>query len=193
MGHRTRTAIITSMGLALLAAAPALAQRAVIAYGSGFARECYEAVKTDRLFSGRALQLCDLALEQEKNLSETNRAATYINRGILYMRQQSHARAIQDYERGLAIMPDMPEAKINLGAVYYNLGRYEEAVAALNEGVKVENGEARAAAYYNRALAYERLGNFDAAYADYNFALTIQPNFELASKQLKRFTRVSGS
>jgi tetratricopeptide (TPR) repeat protein len=193
MGHRTRTAVIASLGLACLAAAPAFGQHAVIAYGSGYARQCYEAVRSDRVFSARALQLCDIALEQEKNLSQHNRAASYINRGILYMRQQSHARAMQDYERGLAIMPDMPEAKINLGAVFYNLGRFEEAVTALNEGVKVENGEARAAAYYNRGLAHERLGNLDAAYADYNYALAVQPDFELASKQLKRFTRISAS
>jgi tetratricopeptide (TPR) repeat protein len=190
MGHRIFA--IASLGIALLGAAPAFAQRPVMVYGGGFARECYEAVKTDRIFTARALELCNFALEQEA-LSQHNRAATYINRGILYMRQQSHARAMQDYKNGLAIMPDMPEAKINLGAAFYYLGRYQEAVTALDEGVKVENGEARAAAYYNRGLAQERLGNLEAAYADYSLALTIQPNFELASKQLKRFTRISGS
>ncbi len=193
MGHSTRAAFAaTVIGLACLAASPAFAQRPVQVIGGGFARDCYEAVKKNRLTASRALQLCDLALEQE-NLSLSNRAATHINRGILYMRQQSHQRAMKDYEDAVAILPDMPEAKINLGAVFYYLGRYPEAIAALDEGVNVTDGEARAVAYYNRALTHERMGNLEAAYADYNQALAVQPDFELASKQLRRFTRVSGA
>ena len=167
----------------------ALAQRPVMVFGGGFARDCYQAVKKDRLPSSRALDLCNLALEQE-DLSRSNRAATHINRGILYMRQQSHGRAADDFDAALRLAPSMPEAKINLGAMYYYLGDYSKAVAALNDGVKVEDLEARAAAYYNRALAYERLGDIEAAYTDYSQALIAQPGFEPAAEQIKRFRRV---
>ncbi len=71
------------------------------------------------------------------------------------------------------------------------LASIPKSVAALDEGVKAEDVEARAAAYYNRALAYEQLGNLEAAYADYGRALAVDPEFELAAKQLKRFTRVA--
>ncbi len=159
-------------------------------FGGGFARECYETVKKDRDFAARALEICTAALEQE-DLSVPNRAATHINRGILYMRQQSHGRAAQDFDAALKLSPNMPEAKINLGAMFYYVGDYAKSVEALNEGVRVEDAEARAAAYYNRALAQERLGNIEAAYADYREALVIQPGFEPAAKQLRRFRLVS--
>lgn len=173
-------------------AVPANAQRPIEVFGSGYARECFQAVKKDRMFNARALELCDAALEQEP-LSSSNRAATHINRGILYMRQQSHARAMRDYEAGLALMPDMPEAKINVGAVLYYLGRYSEAVTALDQGVTAKNPETRAAAYYNRGIAQEQLGNYEAAYTDYGRALASDPEFEPAAKQLKRFTRISAT
>jgi tetratricopeptide (TPR) repeat protein len=173
-------------------AVPASAQRPIEVFGTGYARECFQAVKKNRLFNARALELCDAALEQEP-LQPFNRAATHINRGILYMRQQSHTRAMKDYEAGLALMPDMPEARINIGAALYYLGRYSEAVAALDQGVRADLPETRAAAFYNRALANEQLGNLEAAYADYGQALASDPEFEPAAKQLKRFTRMSAT
>jgi tetratricopeptide (TPR) repeat protein len=191
MIHRVRISLAFA-ALALGLAPTVFAQRPVIVFGGGFARDCYEAVKKDSLVAIRALDICTVALDQEE-LSPSNRAATHINRGILHMRQQSHGRAAQDFDAALKLSPDMPEAKINLGAMHYYLGDYPAAVVALNEGVKVEDTESRAAAYYNRALAYERMNNLEAAYADYGQALAVDPQFELAAKQLKRFTRVSAA
>ena len=44
------------------------------------------------------------------------------------------------------------------------------------------------AAYYNRAIANERLGDITSAYWDYRKALDLQPEFEVAARQLERFT-----
>lgn len=182
--------VCLAAGVVALGLAPtAFAQRPVTVFGGGFARDCYEAVRKDRTSSARVLELCNIALEQE-DLSRGNRAATHINRGILFMRQQSHSRAAEDFGAALKLSPDMPEAKINLGAMYYYLGDYPAAVAALNEGVKVEDTESRAAAYYNRALAQERLGQIDLAYLDYKAALAIRPDFAPAAKQLERYSIV---
>ncbi|MDP3739749.1 MAG: tetratricopeptide repeat protein [Hyphomonadaceae bacterium] len=169
--------------------APAFAQYPVVVTGGGYARDCYMQVKSRKALPAKALETCDIAIKQE-DLSQTNRAATYINRGILHMREKNHDRARKDYEAALRIAPGMPEAKINLGAMLYYVGRYDEAIAALNDGVKVENEEARAAAHFNRALAYERIGDIDSAYADYKTALALRPGFEAAAKQLQRFAVV---
>jgi tetratricopeptide (TPR) repeat protein len=171
--------------VALALVSPASAQYAVTIFGGGYARSCYEAVK-GRALPAKALETCDIALQQE-DLSQKNRAATYINRGIVHMRAQRHERAMKDYEAGIALEPDMPEAKINLGAMLYYLGRYADAVAALDEGVKIENREARAAAHYNRGLAQEMLGELERAYADYKTAQALDPKLSQAERQLRRF------
>ena len=57
----------------------------------------------------------------------------------------------------------------------------------LNEGVTTESPDARATGFHNRALTYEKLGNLQQAYEDFQAALRVKPDFDLASKQLERF------
>lgn len=174
--------------LAVVAAAPA--QGAVTVFGGGLARTCYEAVEYTRVTSERAIQMCDAALEQEQ-LTRRDRAATLTNRGILYMRDGRNERALADYTKSIRLMPELLESKVNLGAALYSLGRYEEALSALNEGVGTDSVDARAIGYYNRALCHERLGDIQTAYEDFRRALDARPDFDLAAKQLARFTVVT--
>ena len=87
-------------------------------------------------------------------------------------------------------MPDLKEAKVNLGAAYYNLQRYPEALAALNEGVGSESEDARTVGFYNRGLTHEKLGNLQSAYEDFRQALKLNPDFKQAAAQMARFTVV---
>lgn len=162
------------------------AQGAVTVVGGGIAHDCYEAVEYSKVQLARAIDVCDLALETEL-LRPVDRAATLTNRGILYMRQGNNSRALGDYERAIELMPQLRQAKVNLGAALYNLKRYPEAMAALNEGVTTENREAQAVAYYNRGLTHEKLGNVQLAYEDFRSALKAKPEFQQASAQLARF------
>ncbi len=104
------------------------------------------------------MRLCDLALDQEP-LSRKDRAATYVNRGILLMRQGNFERAMWDYQEGLRLQPTLLEAKVNIGAALYGMQRYDEAMQALNEGIKTDSPEARAVGLYNRGLIWEHKGN----------------------------------
>jgi tetratricopeptide (TPR) repeat protein len=88
------------------------------------------------------------------------------------------------------MMPELKEAKVNLGAALYNLKRYGEALDALNEGVGTTSEGARVIGYYNRGLTHEKLGDLQAAYEDFRTALTMKPDFKLASDQISRFTVV---
>ena len=179
-------------GLFALAFADAAhAQYPVMVFGGGYARDCYEAVK-GRELPLKAIGICDIAIGSE-NLSRSNLAATLVNRGIVFMRQENYERAMKDYDRALSLMPDMPEIKINLGAMLYHMGRFREAVEVLNAGVTTTNTDARAAAFYNRAISYERLGEVQRAYNDYQAALDVIPNYPPAVRQLQRFRVESAS
>jgi tetratricopeptide (TPR) repeat protein len=179
---------ISAIAALLAVAAAAPAQGAVTVIGGGLARDCYEAVEYIRVSNSDAIRICDLALEQEV-LTRRNKAATYTNRGILFMRDGRNERALADYTKSLSLMP-LLETKVNLGAALYGLKRYTEALAALNEGIATESDNARATGFYNRALTYEKLGNVQAAYEDFRTALEIKPDFEAAQRQLTRFTVV---
>jgi tetratricopeptide (TPR) repeat protein len=181
---------ISAFVMMLVAIAAAPAQAAVTVLGGGLAHSCYEAVEYSRVTSARALQICDTALEQEQ-LTKRDRAATITNRGILHMREGRYQKALADYEKSIRLMPQLLESKVNLGAALYSLGRYQEALVALNEGIGTDSVDAKAIGYYNRALCHERLGDVQTAYEDFRRALAARPDFELASKQLERFTVVT--
>ena len=189
MSTRFRLGISAIVAM-LFAAATAPAQAAITVIGGGLARACYEAVEYSRVPPARAVEISDNALEQEQ-LTRRDRAATTTNRGILHMREGRHQRALADYEKSIRLMPDLLESKVNLGAALYGLGRYREALDALNEGIGADSIDAKAVGYYNRALCHERLGDIQAAYEDFRRALETRPDFELAAKQLDRFTVVT--
>jgi Tfp pilus assembly protein PilF len=180
---------ISIVALAAAVGSPASAQGAVTVIGGGLAQACYEAVEYSNVSVAKALETCTRALETE-SMRRRDKAATHTNRGILFMRMGNNTRALWDYERGLAVAPDLQETQVNVGAALYNLKRYPEALAALNAGVGSEDTDAKAIAYYNRGLTNEKLGNIQLAYEDFRQALRLKPEFELAANQMERFTVV---
>jgi tetratricopeptide (TPR) repeat protein len=180
---------ISAFAVAAVASLSASAQGAVTVVGGGMAQACYEAVESGEGAVTKVIELCTRALELE-TMKKRDRAATYTNRGILFMRVGNNTRAMWDYQRGLDLMPDLQETKVNLGAALYNLRRYPEAMTALNEGIGTDDIEARAVAHYNRGLTYEKLGNIQLAYEDFREALILKPDFALAATQMQRFTVV---
>ena len=180
---------ISAIAVAALAPLSASAQGAVTVVGGGMAQACYEAVEYGQGPISRAVDICTQALERE-NMKRRDRAATHTNRGILFMRLGNNTRALWDYQRGLNLMPNLQETKVNLGAALYNLQRYQEAMTALNEGIGTSDIEARAIAHYNRGLTHEKLGDIQSAYEDFREALILKPDFALAATQMQRFTVV---
>ena len=171
--------------LAALGAGSAAAQ--VTVFGGGLGRDCYLAVKEGGTGFSAARDICDLALAEER-MTSRDRAATHVNRGIIYMRQGQFGRAVSDYERAIDLRSDMPEAHTNLGAALFSMGRYQEALRELNRGVESEDPKARAIAHYNRGLVQERLEDVTAAYFDYKAAEELDPEFEQPKQALTRFT-----
>jgi len=170
-------------GCAALLASP-LAHAAVTVLGNGLAEDCYNAAE----YGGdpaNGVQTCSLALDQAA-LSIRDRAATYVNRGILKARTSDTQGALGDYDAGLALDPDLAEGYVDRGSTLLAMKRYDEALAAINQGI--DKGTKRPyIAYYDRAIANEGLGNLVDAYKDCSKAVELKPDFTLAKDYLARF------
>ncbi len=68
--------------------------------------------------------------------------------------------------------PKNATAHYNLGVVYQNLGRWEDALASYNEAIKISRHPDY---FHNRGTAYDRLGNLDRAIEDFGISLKIRP------------------
>jgi tetratricopeptide (TPR) repeat protein len=179
----------TSLAICTL---PNRADAAVTVIGSGDAQLCYTGAENGG-DAGEYITYCNQALNSV--LSIHDRGATFINRGVLRLALNEANAALADFDSGLAIDPALGEGYIDRGASLIEKKDYAEALASINKGIEL-GAKRPAFAFYDRAIADEGLGDIPAAYKDYQQALVVQPDFTLASDELKRFKvvrRTTGS
>ena len=180
-------AVAAGFGLSLMVmTGPAWADVTVI--GGGFAQSCSEqakaAARTQRPFS-ESIRECTLAIDDEI-LSAHDRAATYVNRGVLYLILSNWSAAQSDFDQAMAIEPKLAEAWVNRGATMIAEGHDEEAISDIDKGLGLDTTEPEKA-YFNRALAKERLNDLKGAYEDYQKALALKPDWAMPQAELTRF------
>ena len=160
---------------------------AVTVFGDGQARRCYEAA--DAGWTTReSILACNDALEGPLSLSD--RAATYVNRGVIELAQMRTNAAQDDFNAGIAINPDLAEGYVDRGATLIAQKKYSDAIKDIDKGLSL-GAKMPQIAYFDRAIADEALGNLKAAYDDYHQALAAAPDFKLAADELKRFKVVN--
>lgn len=166
--------------------APANAASSVI--GPGPAKACFEAADSGRA-DLPALLDCDAAISSQE-LTARDRAATVVNRGVIYLLRRDVAHALEDFDLAISWRPDLGEAYVNRGAALILRGDFEGAIVSIDKGLEL-GAEDPHEAYFNRAIAHEKLDDMRAAYADYRRALELKPDWALPQQELARFTVTS--
>ena len=173
---------------AVLATTATGASAAVSVIGGGLGRECYLAAEYAK--PGRSnVAACDRALEDEA-LPAIDRAATFVNRGIVHMQGKDLTAAIADFDQAIKMRPQTAEAYVNKGIALIHLGgRDRDAVDLLTQGLS-RNPSRPEVAYYVRGIANEQLGLSREAFDDYSRAASLKPEWSDPAAQLTRFTVV---
>ncbi|MEQ9447665.1 MAG: tetratricopeptide repeat protein [Rhodospirillaceae bacterium] len=172
--------------LALAGTLSATAAAQVFVVGGGLARECFDEAKDGKYINRIAEETCSRALLEEA-MSRDNRAATYVNRGVIRMREGEYEQALEDYSRAVELVPDLGAAYLNEGAAHIYRKDFDSALQPLNKAIELDSTDIFAA-YYNRAIARENTGDVAGAYYDFQKALELKPGWDLAQRQLNRFT-----
>lgn len=175
---------LTLTAVGALMAASASAQVFVI--GNGLGGECYQKTKQAYHSFRQAEETCTRALREE-TMTRANRAATFVNRGVLRMRHGDYAEAVADYQKALDLEENLGAAYLNRGAALIYQKQFAEAVPDLDRAIALQSADLFAA-YYNRAIARENSGDVDGAYYDFQKALELKPGWQLAEQQLSRFS-----
>ncbi|MFN3388558.1 MAG: tetratricopeptide repeat protein [Allosphingosinicella sp.] len=185
---------MTVLKLSLAAAAAldpvvsVLAAQAVV-LGHSSARLCYEAADSRGATTKQSLDRCDQALAEEA-LSRHDEVATYVNRGILKLRQNRIDAAIADFDAAIARDPDQAEAYLNKGVASLRREQWAQALPLFDTALAKETIRP-AIAHYGRAVAHEMGGNVRQAYNDYREASRLAPKWRDPQVELSRFTVVS--
>lgn len=88
---------------------------------------------------------------------------------------QNYHDAIEHLEAAIAMVPDYPECRNELGRTYDIIGRYPSAIDQYTKAI--EGHKYYAQAYSNRGVAWWHDGNWDNALADCRQAIEIDPKF----------------
>jgi len=179
-----RSCVLFFLAAALSGAGTAHAQVTVFSGANSAATSCSLAARHGRV-TPETLATCTVAIEHE-HLIGRDLAGTYVNRGVLLMRMDRLARAQSDFDAALSIAPTLGEAWVNHGAVLIADRRWADGVADIDHGLALSPQEPEKA-YYNRALAKERLDDVKGAYLDYRKAAELSPKWDLPQAELKRF------
>lgn len=163
----------------------------VFVIGNGLGGECYEKTKSGSTYFAAAEDVCTRAL-REQAMTRSNRAATYVNRGVLRMRKGYYDKALEDYDAAINLRPNIGEAYLNRGAALIYTSDFASAIAPLDRAIELDSRDLFAA-YYNRGIAKENSGDIPGAYYDFQKALELKPDWDLALHQLSRFTVGDGS
>lgn len=180
MNRRVGIASIFVSAIVAISLAPG-SQAAETVINEGAAHSCY----TDASFgtaSNESIKTCTAALDSS-DLSVEDRAATLINRGIIKEKLADLQGALDDYNQGVSLRPDLADAYLNRGAVLIKMSRFSEANADLDKAVALASLNLHVI-FYNRGQAREHVGDLTGACADYKLALSLQPNYAPAREKL---------
>jgi len=161
----------------------------ILASNNAPARACFQAASIAARIhytSRKDIDTCTYALNRTA-MTPRDRAATLANRGIIYMALEDYQKAIQDYTTALALKPEFGELNVNIGNVYYLGNAFDKAVTEYTTALE-KNTSKPHIAHFNRGMAYESLGNYVSAEADFKTALQMMPDWlnpQLKLDQLK--------
>jgi Tfp pilus assembly protein PilF len=180
---RTRLFLVAATAAGL--AATSAHGQAVTVLGGGMARLCSQAALAGN-FDAADEANCSMALTSEV-LSPLDRAGTLVNRGVMKLRRKDFGGARSDFDSALQAKPDLGEAFLNRGAALLGARQFADSLIDLNRAIELGVQEPEKA-YYNRGLAYEKMGERLAAYADYSKAIELMPEWQLPRTELARLS-----
>lgn len=192
MNTRIYTALIV-FAFSVTTSVAVFAQSIQVIGGQQSARDCYMAATIAAQFhsaSREDIDTCTFALENT-SLNLQDRVATLVNRGIIYVALEEYNKAVKDYDKAYKINPDVAEVHVCRGNMFFMTNRFIDAVVEYTTAIELDPSK-QYIVFYNRGLAYEKLGEFDKARADYNSALQLMPGWSHAQDKLDRLLNRTG-
>jgi len=95
----------------------------------------------------------------------------HFEKGNEFAKAEDFESAIGEFEAVLEVDPDNDSARSNLGVVYYNLGRLDEAMEQYQKAIEVAPEDADL--HSNLAAAYVQLNQLDKALEEYQTAVNL--------------------
>ena len=114
----------------------------------------------------------------------TAEAHTFL--GWTYSFQARYDEAIEECRKAIEIDPEFGNPYNDIGVYCIELKRYEEAIPWLQKAKEAKRYESPQYPRFNLGRVYERLGRWQEAIREYEAALELVPDYQLAYQALTR-------
>jgi Tfp pilus assembly protein PilF len=125
-----------------------------------------------------------------KSLTAHPTAEAHTFLGWTYHFQGKIQEAIEECKRAIEVDPDFGNPYNDIGAYLISLGRYDEAIPWLERAVEARRYEPRHFPRFNLGRAYLAKGMLNRARDEFQHALGIEPEYELARQALENLRRM---
>jgi tetratricopeptide (TPR) repeat protein len=166
-------------------AGAASANTVSVSVRSTLAKSCSQAAIAGNS-ENRVLSDCTRALSEEP-LDKRDRAATHVNRGVVYMLRGDYRSALADFDHAVGLNAGLGEALVDRGIARIALGSVPEGITDIDQGLALGLATPEQA-YYHRAIAREQLNDPRGAYLDYRRAAELKPGWATPRREMARFT-----
>lgn len=103
--------------------------------------------------------------------------------GIISARQGDNQQALAYFRQAIGLLPDDPDALVNLALVYDKIGRYDDAIANFKLAIAIDS--TNALYYYNYAMTLGKIGEYGQAEIMLEKAVEINPDLTQARQILE--------
>jgi Tfp pilus assembly protein PilF len=133
----------------------------------------------------------DRAVElYHKSLTAHPTAEAHTFLGWTYHFQGKIEEAIGECKRAIEVDPDFGNPYNDIGAYLISLGRHDEAIPWLERAVEARRYEPRHFPHFNLGRVYVAKGMLNRARDEFQHALRIEPEYQLASQALENLRRM---
>ncbi|KRX57973.1 RNA polymerase II-associated protein 3 [Trichinella sp. T9] len=131
------------------------------------------------------VNLVMLVRKERKDISEKDAQKALFEKesGNSFYVKKDYEKAIMCYSRSISADPFRPVVYCNRAMAYLKLKNYAEAYADCSKALTFDSTYVKA--LYRRGMASKGLNNFDDALEDFQHVLTLDPNNDIAKKELE--------
>ncbi|KRX17209.1 RNA polymerase II-associated protein 3, partial [Trichinella nelsoni] len=132
-----------------------------------------------------------LVRKERKDISEKDAQKALFEKesGNSFYVKKDYEKAIMCYSRSISADPFRPVVYCNRAMAYLKLKNYAEAYADCSKALTFDSTYVKA--LYRRGMASKGLNNFDDAVEDFQHVLTLDPNNDIAKKELEEIVTIS--
>ncbi len=180
---------LSFIGACLVHATPVQAEGNLTVIGHLPTDQCAAVAASARMTGGATkseMTLCNQAVTWARS-QPLDYPGALLNRGVLHLVRAEYSAAIADIDEAIKYGAQRSVALNDRGAVEAALHQYQAAVEDFTQALAAGASHPEIV-YYNRALAFEDLGNMKRAYLDCKKASELNPEWDASAKELARFS-----